>query len=384
MASLVESLRDPSIPTFLLGEVPPGEGTPPGQALEICRKFVQRSRTMACDGYIVYDIQDEEGRSKEQRPFPFRKLMDPSGYASLVSKTSGKPCLIYKCIADDALCAWLETCERTHGHRAVNVVGRATSAPGAGPTMAEAMRIVGQTGLAFGAVCIAERHTPDYAAARGYRYPREHLNMIRKMHAGAEWFVSQAVYDAGPTVALLKDYAAACRQQGLRPKKVVLTFTPVSREKTLRFVKWLGVTVPAATEAAIMQCDTNEARVDKSIDLLCQVLDVVLAETAHLDVPLGINVESVSIYKAEINAVHDLFAKLQQRMLDARNIPWTIAWVRADSAASAGGRQPQLEPSQDPTPRLAAPVRPQSPLVVLCTGAAIMALGVLLGGCRRR
>lgn len=51
--ALVQSLLDPSIPTFLLGEVPPGDGTPPGQALEICRKFVNRSRSMACDGYIV-------------------------------------------------------------------------------------------------------------------------------------------------------------------------------------------------------------------------------------------------------------------------------------------------------------------------------------------
>ena len=100
-SSLVDSLVDTSVPTFLLGEVPPGEGTSPGQALEICRKFVTRSRALACDGYIVYDIQDEESRSSEPRPFPYRKLMDPSGYASIVSRSSGKPCLIYKCIADE-------------------------------------------------------------------------------------------------------------------------------------------------------------------------------------------------------------------------------------------------------------------------------------------
>ena len=119
--------------------------------------------------------------------------------------------------------------------------------------MGDAMALVKQhSKLDFGCVCIAERHTDEYAAARGHAYPREHENMLRKQLAGAEWFISQAVYDAAPTIRLLHDYAAICRERGQRPRKVVLTFTPVSREKTMRFVKWLGVTVPAETESAIL------------------------------------------------------------------------------------------------------------------------------------
>lgn len=328
-SNLVDSLVDSSIPTFLLGAVPPGEGTSPGQALDICKKFVTRSRPLACDGYIVYDIQDEESRSSEPRPFPYRKLMDPSGFGTIVSRISGKPCLIYKCIADESLESWLEDCGRA-GHRAVNVVGRATSAESAsGPSMSDAMEMVKRKSeLAFGCVCIAERHTAKYASDRGRAYPREHLNMIRKIKSGAQWFVSQAIYDPAPTIALLKDYAAACVEDGLEPKKVVLTFTPVSRDKTMRFVKWLGVQIPPDTEAAILGHETNEARVEKSVQLLCECLDTILAETRHLNLPLGISVESVSIFKAEINAVHDLFAKLQQRMLDSRNIPWSVGWFQ--------------------------------------------------------
>lgn len=328
----------------------------------------------------MYDIQDEEGRSSEPRPFPFRKLMDPSGYASLVSKSSGKPCLIYKCIADDAFDSWLETCERTHGHRAINVVGRATSSSSAaasGPSMTEAMKIVNEkTKLVFGCVCIAERHTAEYAAKRGHAYPREHINMIRKVKAGANWFISQAVYDPNPTIALLKDYAAACREEGLRPKKVVLTFTPVSREKTMRFVKWLGVQIPKETEASILGCETPEARVEKSVDMLCDCLDTILKETAHLDVPLGVSVESVSIFKAEINAVHDLFGKLQQRILDARNIPWTIRWVRSDTLGLDAFR-PDVEPD-DAHPEK-SPTFSQLRLHMIVLGATIMALGVVIG-----
>lgn len=361
--SLVESLTS-SLPTFLIGEVPPQEGTAPGAALDICRKFVDRAKSMACDGYIVYDIQDEEDRSTEPRPFPFRKLMDPARYASLVSKVSGKPALVYKCIADENLEEWLVECKERYGHAAVNVVGRSTSQTSVGPTMTEAMEIAKKS-IAFGCVCIAERHTREYAARRGYSYPREHENMLRKQLAGCSWFVSQAVYDPAPTIALLRDYAALCKERGLRPKKVVLTFTPVSREKTMRFVKWLGVQIPKATEDAILACDTNEARVDTSVHLLCDCLDAILVATKHLEVPLGISIESVSIYKAEINAVHDLFRKLQHRVLDAK-LPasWTIQWTHLAS--------------NEPRPPPASQQLRWHDLALLASGAALVLLGTLL------
>ena len=99
---LTGRLADPSRPVFLLGDVPPGDGTPPHKVQEICDKFVARSRSLASDGFIVYDIQalgvcvarkalndfllqDEPGRSDIDRPFPFRKLMDSARYASLLS-----------------------------------------------------------------------------------------------------------------------------------------------------------------------------------------------------------------------------------------------------------------------------------------------------------
>merc|ERR1712159_627846 len=98
-------------------------------------------------------------------------------------------------------------------------------------------------GVKFGCVCIAERHTMEAAAARGKPYPTEHENMLRKHQVGCSWFISQAVYDPEPTIRLIKDYAAGCRERGLVPRKVILTFTPVSRPKTMDFVKWLGVSV---------------------------------------------------------------------------------------------------------------------------------------------
>ena len=137
---LRKRLADPSRPVFLLGDVPPGEGTPPGRCQEIADKFLQRSRPLATDGFIVYDIQDEPGRTDMDRPFPYRRVMDSSAHAALLARSSGRECLVYKCVADANFDTWLQTAKSTHGHSAINLVGRASSeGEYVGPTISVAM-----------------------------------------------------------------------------------------------------------------------------------------------------------------------------------------------------------------------------------------------------
>jgi len=344
--------------------------TSPGEAQKIASKFLARSRALASDGFIIYDIQDEPSRSGEARPFPFRQLTDPSRYAALVARTSGKDCLVYKCIDDEHFDEWVQTAATEHGHAAINVVGRPSSdgAP-KGPSIPVAMAKVRASALHFGCVCIAERHTDEHAASRGRDKPTEHENMMKKQAAGAEWFVSQAVYDAAPTIRLLRDYAAACRQAGLTPKKVVLTFAPCGRPKTMQFLKWLGVRVPEAAERRILDA---ESPVDESVALCCELLDEILRETRGLGVPLGISVESVSIFKKEIDAVHDLFRKTQAMMLDSRASAWKVTWQSVDDTpADAPAANGQLDKAK------AAAVDALAILDVdtLCKAATITAVG---------
>ena len=44
--------------------------------------------------------------------------------------------------------------------------------------------------------------------------------MVNKSDWGAEWFISQGVYTAGPISKLLNDYGSLCRSRGTVPKKV--------------------------------------------------------------------------------------------------------------------------------------------------------------------
>mmetsp|Transcript_7458 Transcript_7458/g.18497 ORF Transcript_7458/g.18497 Transcript_7458/m.18497 type:complete len:388 (-) Transcript_7458:2282-3445(-) len=384
-ASICERLANPSRPVFLLGDVPPGEGTPPGKCQQIADKFLQRSRVLASDGFIVYDIQDEPGRSDMERPFPFRRVMDSSAHAALLARSSGRECLVYKCVADPDFDGWLQRARDDHGHSAINVVGRPSSEGiYEGPTISEAMEKVNATeNMHFGCVCIAERHTLEAAEARGKAYPTEHLNMLRKQKAGSEWFISQAVYDAEPTIRLLRDYAAICKQAGVTPKKVVLTFAPVSRAKTINFVKWLGVRVPKEAEELILNA---ERPVEKSVEFLCGILRNILSECLGVGVPLGISCESVSIFKSEIDGCHALFRQLQGILLDARGSPWKVQWIevmpRAGSRADVDEDEEIVAATNTNDQDGYALCKAGFAGVVL--GSAVVSFGVMLGGSKRR
>ena len=59
-----------------------GEGTSEQQMLDIAKKFVDRARCLATDGFTIYDIQDEASRTNDARPFPFRRTLPPEEFAT--------------------------------------------------------------------------------------------------------------------------------------------------------------------------------------------------------------------------------------------------------------------------------------------------------------
>eukprot|EP00605_Chrysophyceae_sp_TOSAG23-4_P001163 GSChrysophyteH1.ASY1.ANO1.1271.1 assembled CDS len=320
--SLVEVLKDPSRPAFLFGSTPPREGTTEEKARETCAKFAARSSVLATDGFIVYDIQDEEGRTSVERPFPFRKTMDASTYASYFMPVSGKECVecvVYKCVVDqdvDAFTNWLDMACDQHGHNSFTLVGQPTSSRQyKGPSLQDAASLLKERGGAdFGCVCIAERHV---------KKGNEDENMLRKTRFGAEWFITQGIFNAGPLIKLINDYGALCRKSKITAKKVILTFAPCGREKTMKFIKWLGMDVPADVEKQILEAENP---VMESVKILQDILVTILTQTAGCGVPLGINVESLSIFKDEISASHELFQLLQASLLNSRGSPWSVRW----------------------------------------------------------
>lgn len=308
MPTILAALLDTARPVFLFGSTPPRDGTSEEKAKESCAKFAARSAVLATDGFIVYDIQDEGARTTMERPFPFRKTMDPSLYASFFPSISGKECVVYKSVVEDSpenYDKWLDKAIYSHGHRAFNLVGSPSSSsdkPNALSLVEAGKNTTQRNDCKFGCVCIPERHT-----IKG----NEHTNLLRKSEFGAEWFITQGIFAAGPLIKLMTDYGDLCKEKGVLPKKMILTFAPCGRPKTMTFIKWLGMHVPEDVEQRIL---TAANPVQESIKVHCEILTQILEQTAGSGIPLGINVESLSIFKEEIDAAHELFQRLQVRL----------------------------------------------------------------------
>lgn len=377
--SLRDALTDVSRPVFLFGTVPPMEGTDLPKCKEICEKFVARGRALATDGYIVYDIQEEKGRVPDPRPFPFRPMMEPSGYAGLLKAASGKDSVVYKCVVEHSEGAfedWVTTAKNVHGVETFNLVGGATSTVQySGPTMSDAAKVLQKHNLSFGGVTIAERHT---------KKGNEHSTIASKVEMGAQWFISQAIYEPQAMINTINEYGELCKKNGKSPVRVLLTFAPCGRPKTMKFIHWLGVNVPADTEKAILEAANP---VMTSVELLCDMCAKILLETKASGVPLGISVESVSIFREEIDATHELFRRTQALMLDDQGIPWSVRWSHVavnDKRTSFDSQRPLPNKSESKllmsaVDEQAAPAETVMSLKSSAFSFVVLAIGVALG-----
>jgi hypothetical protein len=312
----------------LKGLTPPLEGASDEETLQHAEKFMNKSRSLAVDGYIVYDIQDEEGRTEMARPFPFRKLGDPAAFATVLERVSGgRASVVYKCVAESDKASfneWLSHAVEKSKNMCFNFVGGAThSKEYKGPTIPDAADLLTkQLKGHFGGVTIAERHE---------KKGNEHETLLKKQSLGAEWFITQAIYDQQPTIKLINDYGKLCKERNVKPVKIILTFAPCGREKTMNFIKWLGVRVPEWVEQRIFSEDAtpaktplNKSPVERSVDILCDMCEDILEQTKDSGVPLGVSVESVSIFKNEVEAAHELFRRCQHIALDFFKRPWRV------------------------------------------------------------
>ena len=108
---------------------------------------------------------------------------------------------------------------------------------------------------------------------------------------------------------LLADYLRDCRGAGVKPRRVVLSFAPVGREKTMDFMRWLGVRIPPETTRDILG---SAAPLERSIEICRDNLRRILEQPYAKEVPLGVSVESVSINRDEIDASIDLVHALAE------------------------------------------------------------------------
>jgi hypothetical protein len=302
---LKSKLLDPRGTVLLYGTTPPRLGTAEAQVQAAAEKLAERIASLPLDAVVVYDIQDETGRTALPRPFPFVGTVDPRSYAALLQARTGRPAITYKALGkldEPEWNAWLFDSAHAHRISFVSVVGRPSSGVRYALPLSRAIRmaVAHAGGFTVGGVVIAERHTAERS---------ESARLLAKGLEGCAYFISQTVYHAPPTQRLLADYLRDCRGAGVEPRRVVLTFAPCGREKTMAFIRWLGVHVPAETERAIFDAAQP---LQKSLEICCDNLRRILDAPYSGHVPIGVNVESVSINRDEIDASVDLFHALRE------------------------------------------------------------------------
>jgi len=296
---LQPKLLDPARPLRLYGTTPPRAGTPREQVEAAAAKLAARLKALSPDALVVYDIQDETGRTEHERPFPFTGTVDPRDYARLFDI----PTIVYKALGNVDEAAWRAWLDASQGVRYLSIVGRPAAGRYALP-LSRAIRLAAahDSGYTIGGVVIAERHTAERSEA---------ARLLAKGIEGCRYFISQTVYHAPPTERLLADYLRDCRGAGVEPRRIVLSFAPVGRDKTLTFLRWLGVNVAPETEREILGAAQPLAQ---SIRICRDNLRRILDGKYAASIPLGMNVESVSINRDEIDASVELFQVLSETL----------------------------------------------------------------------
>ncbi|MBQ4832000.1 methylenetetrahydrofolate reductase [Pseudoalteromonas sp. MMG010] len=305
--SLKEKIEDTNQGVYLIGTTPPKVGTDKAQLKAIAEKLLGRLHEIEYDGVVIYDIQDESSRTEQARPFPFKQTVDPREYSRLLRDLSNLDVITYKSVAQRSATEfthWLDETKQEYGLNNLVLVGSPSSSGDIKLSLPDAYKALAtkQDDFFLGGVTIAERH----ASKRN-----EHERLIEKTAQGCQYFISQAVYNAQATIDLITSYARSCKAQGIAPKRIILTFTPCGGQKTLEFMQWLGISVPEATKWRMLDADNT---LSESVRICRENLDSILKSCAHLNVPLGLNIESLTNRKEEIDASINLYRLLKATM----------------------------------------------------------------------
>jgi 5,10-methylenetetrahydrofolate reductase len=277
---------------------PPKVTTEQFRLLTIAHNQVERLQQAPIDGLILYDIQDESSRTEKERTFSFIPTIPPEDYAKTYLSKLNIPKIVYKSIANktkDQFAGWLQNNSDIEyavfvgasSHQQVEATRFSLSD-------AYELRKTSHEQLTLGGVTIPERHR---------KKGDEHIRLIDKINKGCSFFVSQCVYNLNETKNLLSDYYYHSLETGQRPAPIIFTLAPCGSLKTLQFMEWLGIEVPKW-----LYNDLKHSKdiLEASVTTTTHIAEEILAYASPKNIPVGFNIESISIKKDEISAAHVL------------------------------------------------------------------------------
>ncbi|KXF80455.1 methylenetetrahydrofolate reductase [Enterovibrio coralii] len=299
---LLDKIKARESGIILYGLVPPKKGTESEKVTEIASRQVARLQDQPIDGLIVYDIQDEATRTSEERPFPFMETLDGVEYSRDYLADIKLPRVIYRSVGKYSEASLSRFLEDSHPADELSVfVGASSADQSVTMPMSEAYALKKRVNkdMLLGGVTIPERHL-----VKG----DEHLRVFRKIEAGCSFFVSQGVYDVHASKDFLSDYYYYGKKHGIPLVPIIFTLTPCGSQKTLQFMKWLGINIPRWLENDLIHSDDI---LQQSVDYSEQSWRELKEFADEKGIPIGCNIESVAVRKVEVDASIELLNRIK-------------------------------------------------------------------------
>jgi hypothetical protein len=306
---LIEQIANGSGEFLLFALTPPRATSAGHRAQEIADATLARLRPLDLDGLVLYDIADETARNPAQRPFPFMPTLDPAAFLVHNLTSWAAPVIVYRAVgkySSAELRTWFTQQDPSRVMAVlVGAAGGDSRSKTSSRTSLAAAQVLSREAnpaLFVGGVAIPERHR---------RRDDEHRRLLAKQDAGSRFFVTQVVYDINAAKNLVSDYHYLCAEQGRVVAPIVFTFSVCGSMRTLEFLRWLGVEVPRWIENDLSHAtDTLQA----SYRLAHATASDLIGYCRDLGIPFGINVESVSIRRVEIEMAVRLAEQLRGQL----------------------------------------------------------------------
>lgn len=299
---LIDKIKNKEPGILLYGMTPPKENTSVEKVRDIASKHLGRIKKLDIDGIVLYDIQDESARNGENRPFPFLPTFEPQQYSSNFLQELDLPKVIFQCVGkheETSLKTWMNQNDN-NGDLAV-FVGNSSRDIVTNVTMQNAfeLRKKFNPNMLVGGVAIPERH---------YTKNEEHIRMHNKIKNGVSFFTTQAVYNVEASKNMLSEYYYYAKANNVEMAPVMMTFSPCGSKKTMEFMKWLGIHFPKWLKNDLLNSDDI---LGKSVDTCVRTFKELLKFSLDKGIPIGANIESVSIRKDEIDASVNLLEEVK-------------------------------------------------------------------------
>ena len=243
------------------------------------------------DAINIPEVHDEIGRG--DRPVTNQKRGEPREFGMLLQDIVGIEAIINRVVVHEPYeeqMRWIEETNTTYEIENMIIVGGESSKVDyPGPTVNEMLQTIARGynsnggDIFCGGIAIPSRKD-------------ESKNLIRKSEHGSEFFTTQVLYNAENIIKMINNYQSRCNELDTFPRRILLSFAPVSSQKNIEFLKWLGVEIPDDTERYLKgrPGSMTERSLDVAVEVLNEILDFITVN--NLKVPVGLNVEHIMSY----------------------------------------------------------------------------------------